>query len=89
MDFTLVPICTFSEHELEYDYKEGYKCDICDKHNVSYRCINCEYSRCSKCHRNILGEQEIKRIEVEETNMQKYKSLLKLYDQADIINDLI
>ena len=37
----------------------------------------------------ILGEQEIKRIEVEETNMQKYKSLLKLYDQADIINDLI
>ncbi len=37
----------------------------------------------------ILGEKEIKRIEKEEVSMQKYKPLLKLYDQADIINDLI
>ena len=36
-----------------------------------------------------LGEEEIKRIENEEINIQKYKPLLKLYDQADIINDLI
>jgi ATP-dependent DNA helicase RecG len=37
----------------------------------------------------ILGEQEIKRIEREETNLKKYKPLLKLYDQADIINDIV
>jgi len=37
----------------------------------------------------ILGEQEIKRIEKEETNLRKYKPLLKLYDQADIINDIV
>ena len=37
----------------------------------------------------ILGEQEIKRIEREETNIKKYKPLLKLYDQADIINDIV
>ena len=37
----------------------------------------------------ILAEKEIKRIEKEEKNLGKYKPLLKLYDQADIINDLI
>ena len=37
----------------------------------------------------ILGEKEIRRIENEETNLSKYKPLLKLYDQADIINDLV
>ena len=37
----------------------------------------------------ILGEKEIRRIENEETNFSKYKPLLKLYDQADIINDLV
>ena len=37
----------------------------------------------------ILGEKEIKRIENEEINLIKYKPLLKLYDQADIINDLV
>ena len=37
----------------------------------------------------ILGEREIKRIENEEIDLIKYKPLLKLYDQADIINDLI
>jgi len=37
----------------------------------------------------ILGEKEIRRIEKEEINFNKYKSLLKLYDQADIINDLV
>ena len=37
----------------------------------------------------ILGEKEIKRIEKEEKNLSKYKPLLKLYDQADIINDII
>ena len=37
----------------------------------------------------ILAEREIKRIEKEENNLNKYKPLLKLYDQADIINDII
>ena len=37
----------------------------------------------------ILAEREIKRIEKEENNLNKYQALLKLYDQADIINDII
>ena len=37
----------------------------------------------------ILAEKEIKRIEKEEKNLSKYKPLLKLYDQADIINDIV
>ena len=37
----------------------------------------------------ILAEKEIQRIEIEEKNLIKYKPLLKLYDQADIINDII
>ena len=36
-----------------------------------------------------LAEQEIKRIEREEKNLLKYKPLIKLYDQAEIINDLV
>jgi len=37
----------------------------------------------------ILAEQEIKNIEKDKTDIKKYKPLLKLYDQADIINDII
>jgi ATP-dependent DNA helicase RecG len=37
----------------------------------------------------ILGEKEIRRIEKEEKDLKKYKPLIKLYDQADIINDII
>ncbi len=37
----------------------------------------------------ILAKDEINRIEKEEKNLNKYKPLLKLYDQADIINDII
>jgi ATP-dependent DNA helicase RecG len=36
-----------------------------------------------------LAEKEIKRIEEEEKNLIKYKPLIKLYDQAEIINDLV
>ena len=36
-----------------------------------------------------LGEKEIRRIENEEINISKFKPLLKLYDQADIINDIV
>jgi len=37
----------------------------------------------------LLAEHEIKRIEREEKNLLKYKPLIKLYDQAEIINDLV
>lgn len=36
----------------------------------------------------ILAEKEIKRIEKEKENLGKFKALIKLYDRADIINDL-
>ncbi len=35
-----------------------------------------------------LAEKEIKRIELENENLSKFKPLIKLYDRADIINDL-
>ena len=37
----------------------------------------------------ILAEKEIKRIEKNEKSLIKYKPLLKLYDQAEIINDMV
>ena len=37
----------------------------------------------------LLAENEIKIIERENSNINKYKALLKLYDQADIINDIV
>ena len=36
----------------------------------------------------LLAEQQIKKIEKENINIKRYKPLLKLYDQADIINDI-
>jgi ATP-dependent DNA helicase RecG len=37
----------------------------------------------------ILAEKEVRKIENEDSNIDKYKPLLKLYDQADIINDIV
>ena len=37
----------------------------------------------------LMAEKQIKKIETKNLNIDKYKSLLKLYDQADIINDMI
>ena len=37
----------------------------------------------------IMAKEEIERIEKNEKNLNKYKPLLKLYDQADVINDII
>ena len=37
----------------------------------------------------LLAEKQINKIEIENINIDKYKSLLKLYDQADIINDIV
>ena len=35
-----------------------------------------------------LAEKEIKRIELENENLSRFKPLIKLYDRADIINDI-
>jgi len=37
----------------------------------------------------LLAEKEIKLIEKDNLSIEKYKALLKLYDQADIINDIV
>jgi ATP-dependent DNA helicase RecG len=37
----------------------------------------------------LMAEKQIKKIETENESINKYKALLKLYDQADIINDLV
>jgi len=37
----------------------------------------------------LLAEKEIKKIEDKSKNLNKYMPLLKLYDRADILNDLI
>jgi ATP-dependent DNA helicase RecG len=37
----------------------------------------------------LLAEKEIKLIENKNLSIEKYKALLKLYDQADIINDIV
>ena len=35
-----------------------------------------------------LAEKEIRRIEMHNENINKFKPLIKLYDRADIINDI-
>ena len=37
----------------------------------------------------LLAEKEIKRIENSKEDINRYKTLIKLYDQADIINDIV
>ena len=37
----------------------------------------------------ILAEQQIKKIEEANIDIKRYRPLLKLYDQADIINDIV
>jgi len=36
----------------------------------------------------LLAEKEIRRIEIDKDNISKFKPLIKLYDRADIINDI-
>ena len=36
----------------------------------------------------LLAEKEIKRIEKSNEDIRKFKPLIKLYDRADIINDI-
>ena len=37
----------------------------------------------------LLAEEEIKRIENANEDIKKYKPLIKLYDRADVINDIV
>ena len=37
----------------------------------------------------LMAEKEIKNMEIKNIKIDKYKALLKLYDQADIINDIV
>ena len=74
MNFQLIPICSEVEHEMEYKYKDEGHCDICGKKVVSYRCKNCDYSRCSGCHRDILASEEIS----ERLRKAKIKNDIKL-----------
>ena len=74
MDFTLVPICSEIKHTMGYSIMSDYQCDICLEGYISWQCINCEYSRCSKCHRNKLAENEIK----VRLNYVKMKNEIKL-----------
>ena len=37
----------------------------------------------------LLAEKEIKKIELENRNLDKYLPLIKMYDRADIINDIV
>ena len=36
----------------------------------------------------LIAEKEIKRIETSNENISRFKPLIKLYDRADIINDI-
>tara|TARA_Y100000591_G_scaffold330947_1_gene363398 strand:+ start:136 stop:2184 length:2049 start_codon:yes stop_codon:yes gene_type:complete len=36
-----------------------------------------------------LAEREIKKMKKNDTNLSKYRTLMKLYDQADVINDIV
>ena len=37
----------------------------------------------------LLAEKEVKKIELRDQSLNKYMNLLKLYDRADILNDLV
>ena len=64
MILKLIPICSEIDHELKYKYTKGKICEICGTSDISYQCINCEYGRCSKCHRDILASEEISKPEI-------------------------
>ena len=36
-----------------------------------------------------LAEKDVKRMENNNTQLNRYKTLIKLYDQADVINDIV
>lgn len=84
MELTLVPICSEIDHDLNYNYKPVSYCEICKKNNISYCCINCDYGRCSGCHRDILASEEIK----ERLRLAKLKNDIKLAENSLKIDKL-
>ena len=78
MELTLVPICSEIDHVLNYDYKIGYSCEICKKSDISYRCANCDYGRCSGCHRDVLASERIK----ERLRIAKLKNDIKISENS-------
>ncbi len=76
MDFTLIPVCNEIKHVMDYHIRTSHRCDICQTGRVSYQCLNCEYSRCSKCHRDKLAEDDINA----RLNYVKMKNELRLAD---------
>ena len=84
MNFTLIPICSEIEHDLKYDYKVGHNCEICKKSDISYRCANCDYGRCSGCHRDILASEKIK----ERLRLAKLKNDIKLAENCLKVDNL-
>jgi len=60
MNLELIPICNDQGHDIRYKYNDEFYCVICNNEGTSYRCINCEYCICSKCHRNLLKKEKEK-----------------------------
>ena len=56
---------------------------------VRSQLFNLFYDRVLNENLFILAEKEIKRIKLEGENFSKYMQLLKLYDRADILSDLV
>jgi hypothetical protein len=77
MDFSLIPICSEIKHDLIYNYKEDFKCDICGKKKISYQCKNCEYSRCKNCHHDYIAQEEIS----ERIRLSKLKNDIKISEK--------
>ena len=55
MDYTLIPICTYTPHKLVNESRDNY-CEICNIVYTYYICENCEYSLCDKCYIDILNK---------------------------------
>lgn len=77
MDFSLIPICSEIKHDLIYNYKEDFKCDICGKKKISYQCKNCEYSKCKNCHHDYIAQEEIS----ERIRLSKLKNDIKISEK--------
>ena len=71
MNLELIPVCSEKDHDIRYKYNEEFYCVICNNEGTSYRCINCEYCICSKCHRNL--QKMIKTLRVSSSDLDKMR----------------
>tara|TARA_B100000674_G_C37776508_1_gene885129 strand:+ start:317 stop:802 length:486 start_codon:yes stop_codon:yes gene_type:complete len=83
MDLSLIPVCDDNGHQLEYKYQSNLYCNICNKKGISNYCIHCDYSRCAKCHNDILEE---KRRETFQNAVLNYKKKDKLRKEQNKLN---